>query len=408
MPTDVGSVLGISGNDLSAVCQAASINKFARYKPVPHSSAVPLTDAQRRSVNHGIVIPDVVTGSALTGALVEDAAGNDWDYTPPTGGASQIFRLDDFGKPGSTTIGYNHYAVPPIQCVYPRDGWTFMRGTTSRSLVIYFDLDPADDADNLQATDFTDGTLDLNEWKFVVYIDGIGLFTGDDFILDSGVIAGNTVACIIPAGTGSYNRNVYVAMYRVNNNRYELLPLPKQDYYNPTLMKLKVVDDAQASGGGLGGDDTEEMFNNVGFSYALNGTYKTAWDATDNGTAKWSLGTSGDLYISMNLTNKSGASKTINRSDFTLDLNGNTPSLTPTTLYNAQKSAVTSVTIANNATVTVYMYFQNIFGQINPASDWSSSNINSSWSMDMARSGATIFGGDIYAHKNSNQGWYQR
>ena len=414
MPNDVAAALGIQGNDLSAVCQATTINKFARYKPVKHPSVTPITEAQRRSVNHGIVIPDVVTGSAISGALIMDAAGNDWEYEHPTGGANEKFRLSDFGKQGSNSIGYNHYAVPPIQCVYPKGGWTFMRGSTNRSLVIYFDIDPADDTDNLQAVDFNQSTIDLNEWTFVLYIDdpdhylSTHIFECDDKILIDGEIAGNTIAIPFPGGTGSFSLDVYVAMYRHSSGRYELLPLPKQGDYNPSQMTLNVIDDAAASGGGLDGGDTEEMFKNVSFSYALDGTFKTAWDATDNGTAKWSLGTNGDLYISMDMTNKSGASKTINRQDFTLDLNGNTPSRTPTTLFNAQKSAVNSITIANGATATVYMYFQNIFGSISPASDWNSSNINSDWSMDMARAGATLFGGDIYAHKNSNQGWYQR
>ena len=87
MPDDVAAALGIQGNDLSAVCQANSINKFARYKPVKHPSVIPITEAQRRSVNHGIVIPDVVTGSAISGALIMDAAENDWEYEHPTGGA---------------------------------------------------------------------------------------------------------------------------------------------------------------------------------------------------------------------------------------------------------------------------------------------------------------------------------
>ena len=415
---DLRTIVEYDSLHLAELIANGTINKYARYKPVKHPTVEPITEAQRRSVAHGIIIPDVVTGSAISGALIMDAASNDWKYDQPT--VSNMCRQADFRceRAPLTSPGYNKYAVPPIQCVYPKGGWTFMRGSTSRSLVIYFDLDPANDTDsgdsNLQATDFVAGGLDLNDWTLVLYIDdpahylSTHLFDCDDKILIDGEIAGNTIAIPFPGGTGSFSLDVYVAMYRYKDGRYELLPLPKQGDYNPTQMTLNVIDDAAASGGGLDGNDTEEMFKNVSFSYALDGVFKTAWDATDNGTAKWSLGTNGDLYISMNLTNKSGASKTIYRQDFTLDLNGNTPSRTPTTLFNAQKSAVNSITIANGATATVYMYFQNIFGSISPASDWNSSNINSDWSMDMSRAGATLFGGDIYAHKNSNQGWYQR
>ena len=415
---DLKNILGYNSLHLAELIANGDINKFARYKAVKYPSGEPISEEQRRSVAHGIIIPDVVTGSTLTGALIIDAASNDWDYDQPE--VTDYCRMSDFRceRAPLTSPGYNKYAVPPIQCVYPRGGWTFMRGADQRSLVIYFDLDPANDTDsgdsNLQSTDFVDGGIDFNDWTLVLYIDDPGgylsthLFESDDTILNGGEISGNTIVIPFPGGTGSFSFDVYVAMYRYHSGQYELMPLPKQGDYNPSQMKLNVIDDASASGGGLDGNDTEEMFKNVGFSYALDGVFKTAWDATDNGTAKWSLGTNGDLYISMNLTNKSSASKTINRQDFTLDLDGDTPSLTPTTIYNAQKTAVSSVTIANGDTATVYMYFQNIFGAITPASDWNSSNINSSWSMDMARSGATLFGGDIFAHKNSTQGWYQR
>ena len=408
---DLATLLGYNSSHLGEVIANGNINKFARFKPVKYPSGNPISDAQRRSVGHGIIIPDLVSSATLTSDLIEDASANDWDYDRPGGGVSDPYRMADFRNENSPTTGpgYNKDAVPPIQCNYPRNGWTFARGSSARSLVIYFDLDPADSTDNLQATDFTE-VLNLNEWKLIAYIEDIGIFECDDFILDDGEIAGTAIYCNIPSGTGSYTKDVFVCMHRYNDadGRHECIPLPKQGDFNPSTMTLNIVDDAEASGGGLSGGDTEEMFNNVGFSYALDGPYKTAWESTDNGTAEWSLGTSGDLYIKMNLTNKSGQSKTIYRQDFTLDLNGNTPGRTPISLYNAQKNLVSSVTIANNATATVYLYFQNIFVSISPASDWNNSNTNSSWSIDMARAGATLFGGDIFAHKNSIQGWYQR
>jgi len=41
---------------------------WARYKPVKHSSLTSVTDAQRKSIGHGIVLPDVVTANELSEA----------------------------------------------------------------------------------------------------------------------------------------------------------------------------------------------------------------------------------------------------------------------------------------------------------------------------------------------------
>ena len=71
-----------------------------------------------------------------------DASANydDWAYLRPTGGASQPFRLSDFAD--TISIGYYDDAKLPIQISYPRGGWTFVKGGSSRALVMSFDLDP--------------------------------------------------------------------------------------------------------------------------------------------------------------------------------------------------------------------------------------------------------------------------
>lgn len=406
---DVNAVLGASHTDLAAICKDSQINKFARYKPISYPSGGLLTEAQRRSVAHGIVMPTPVTGSALNANLVEEAASYDWGYTKPSGGANSPYRLHDFGNTVSlNSIGYNHNCVPPIQCVYPKDGWTFMRGGSARNLIINFDLDPSNDTDsgdsNLQATDFIAGGLNLNEWKFIAAVEDYGLFAADNYILSDGELSGDNIVVNIPAGTGSLSKNVYIAMYRFNSGQYELLPLPKLGDYNPEQMTLNIIDDAQASGGGISGGDTEEMFKNVEFSYALDGVYHTAWDCTDNGIAKWALKCNGSLYVKMKLSNTSGSTSTVQRSQLQLDMNGQ-GLVSATTMYNSSKQSVSSVQIPNNSSVTIYLFFDAIFTGI--GYDWNNSNKNSSWSMDFVRNGATLFGGDIYAYKASD-GWTER
>jgi hypothetical protein len=193
-------------------------------------------------------------------------------------------------------------------------------------------------------------------------------------------------------------------MYRTNGNTKEFLPIMASDGYTPDNLTIYIKDDAEASGGGIPGADTQEMFNNVEFSSELNGTYRTAWVSTDNGTAEWCLVSQGSLYVKMTLKNTSGSTSTVQRAHFQLDLNGQ-GLVSATTMYNSSKSAVTSVQIANNGTATIYLFFDAIFSGL--GSDWSTSNKNSSWSMDFVRNSATLFGGDIYAMSGTN-GWVAR
>lgn len=401
---DVQIATGCGDNDLGTLITNANINMWARFKPVRYPSVGLITDAQRASVNHGISIPTPETGTSVTSQKVIDAAANygEWAYLKPTGGASQPFRLADFAN--TISQGYYHAAQPPIQLNYPRGGWTFIKGGTSKALVMSFDLDPSDSAVNLQSYDFM-GSLDLRQYKLITYVDGIGLFEADDFILDSeGEVSGSTIAVMIPSTTGSYSREAYVCMYRTNGNTKEFMPIMASDGYTPDNLTIYIKDDAEASGGGIPGADTQEMFNNVEFSSELNGTYRTAWVSTDNGTAEWCLVSQGSLYVKMTLKNTSGSTSTVQRAHFQLDLNGQ-GLVSATTMYNSSKSAVTSVQIANNGTATIYLFFDAIFSGL--GSDWATSNKNSSWSMDFVRNSVTLFGGDIYAMSGTN-GWVAR
>lgn len=392
---------GLGSSDLGTIITTANINMWARFKPVKLATVGLITNAQRASVNHGIVMPEPVTGSSLTAGLIQDASANEWAYDKPVGTSASPFRLADFAN--TISQGYYHAATPPIQINYPKNGWTFMRGaSSSRIFSINFELDPSDSAINLQASDFTE-VLNLNEYKFVAYIQDIGM-SASDFILVDGQISGDTIDFTIPSGTGSYNKNVWVCMYRFLSGRYELLPIPKGTHYSPDNMVLHIVDDASASGGGIPGNTTQEMFENVEFSPTLDGTYRTAWVSTDPGTGKWCMVSQGSLYVKMTLQNTSGSTSTVQRAHFQLDLNGQ-GMVSATTMYNSSKQAVTSVSIANNGTATIYLFFDGIFTGI--GSDWTSSNKNSSWSMDFQRNGATLLGCDIYAMQGTD-GWVER
>ena len=435
---DVNAALSTNHTDLGHLCSDERINKFARFKPVRYPEGGLITDANRKSVCHGLVLPAAVelSGQAFgenstTYAAIRQACEGDWGYNPPNGGASAPYRLADFANAEHpSSEGYYHKAVPPIQVNYPRDGWTFMRGSTAtRVLKISVDLDPDDSAINLQSYDLTATGLNLNEWKILVFVDS-NYFTNrlyeSEFILDDGEIQGTIVDVAVPNGTGSYDCDVYICMYRFNNStgKYEFMPLPKQGDFNPEYYTLHVKDDAQASGGGISGDDTEEMFNQILFSPSLDGVqlptnlpegypsrsdfpegYVSAWWTTDNGVGKLCMKCFGSLYVKLTLTNTSPSTSNVTRASMQCNLN-DTGWVSASTMYNENKQVVNSVNIAGNGgTATIYLEFDSLFNRL--GGEWTTSNKNSSWSADFRRLDATLFGGDIYAMYGSD-GWIPR
>lgn len=402
---DLASLLGYNSSQLGSVIANGDINKFARFKAVAYPSGEPISEAQRRSVAHGITIPDVVTSSSITGAAIQDAAANDWQYNRPTGSDAAPYRMSDFRNENAPETGAGYYkdAVPPIQVNYPQNGWKYTRGSASRYLTIYIDLDPDDSTINLQAEDFVAAGLNLNEWTLIAYVDSqyfsTKIFASDDTILNGGEISGNTIVITIPSGSGSYSVNVYICMYRFISGQYEFLPLPKQGSYNPTIMSLYIKDDASESGGGIEGD----VFQNTYASYSLYGTFRTLADFTDGGACKYALRShDGNLFLRLQLTNRSGNTATINRNAFSLTLEEG--DYTPDYMYNVNKGSISSITIANGATETIYLEFDAVLADLD---GWYNSTKNSNWSFDLYRGGAYLVGSDMYAFYGSD-GWVER
>lgn len=105
---DIYTVLGLSPQngkyDVAYPCKDTEkkINKWARNKPIKHTNVGILTDAQRIEKNFGLVAPQSFVDSP------DDLKCSAWTYAPPSGGASEPFRMHDFN-------GYNHKSVVPIR-----------------------------------------------------------------------------------------------------------------------------------------------------------------------------------------------------------------------------------------------------------------------------------------------------
>ena len=89
--------LGAATNDVGQLCIHPNVNKWSKYKPVRHSSIVPITEAQFKESNYGFNIASN-TSNNFTGS---------WSYAKPVGGSDSPFRLTDFG-------GYDKLEQPPI------------------------------------------------------------------------------------------------------------------------------------------------------------------------------------------------------------------------------------------------------------------------------------------------------
>ena len=119
---DVQVTLGDGSNDLGALCQSTRINRWARYKPVKLAqiSTIDQLDSNNQwkntatwwkatAGNCGIAYNTFSSVANVKTAIDNQALV--WNYDPPTGGASQPFRLTDFNQ-------YIHKAIPPVWGLY--------------------------------------------------------------------------------------------------------------------------------------------------------------------------------------------------------------------------------------------------------------------------------------------------
>lgn len=93
---DVQPVLGVIGTN-HELCISGNINPLAKKKPVNIPGKVSVTDAERKSVNYGIVIPELTISSS------RPEPGEPWSHAKPT----SDYRVLDFD-------GYSHNSVPPV------------------------------------------------------------------------------------------------------------------------------------------------------------------------------------------------------------------------------------------------------------------------------------------------------
>lgn len=107
--TIVKNAIGEATNNIGNICRNSNINKWSKYKPVRYSDVAPNRSGSNwwkaNDGNCGLNIPNYSTLAAMFTALRNNIIM--WDYLKPSGGATQPFRIADFG-------GYEHSAQPPL------------------------------------------------------------------------------------------------------------------------------------------------------------------------------------------------------------------------------------------------------------------------------------------------------
>lgn len=105
---DVKTALGVSTNDVAALCTSDKINMWAKYKPTKKNAIFTDDWWKGDDFNAGISIPYTEKIENVLGYYnLNDGTDNGWSYRKPTGGASSPYRLGDFR-------GYNRNARSPL------------------------------------------------------------------------------------------------------------------------------------------------------------------------------------------------------------------------------------------------------------------------------------------------------
>jgi len=104
----VKSELRASTNDVGQLCIHPNVNKWSKWKPVKHSSLVPITEAQLEAVDFGIKMPIYSNVQAyVDGLTLRPKVEPIWEYESPVGGTTSPYRLTDF-------INYDKNAIVPF------------------------------------------------------------------------------------------------------------------------------------------------------------------------------------------------------------------------------------------------------------------------------------------------------
>ena len=136
-------------------------------------------------------------------------------------------------------------------------------------------------------------------------------------------------------------------------------------------------------------------------SYSERGAFE------DGANEVLSMGTRGDMVLKLVLTNTTNIQQVVGRQHFLIDLDGKMVT-TPTRLYDGDVRAKKAIAIKPHQYAEVMVYIENAFGRMDTQWRNKGVDLNASYSIDVRLVGSYLFGCDIYAHHNENEGWIMR
>lgn len=402
------------------------VNPYAKYKPVayPSISKVGISDWWKakymgadadNSGNCGIGVKGAVVASGTNNeqaASIIEACKGWWEYIPPTGGQYQPMRTSDF-------LGYNHDAIQPI--IVDAGKTIEVNNTNTKTLIINFNFEPDTDIpNNLNVIDMLKvGKYELSR----CYITGLLADykdelikiaeSGDPILDDYGNLNQNHLSFDISRLSemqSGFEYRIYICLRYIPDAGLEyFLPMPDpfddNNDYNRFPLKLKIIRDAEAGGGGVTDPATQTKFlPGIGseWKYANECIYE--YISSGNGYSMYNY--TGELIIGILLTNKSSSSSTYKLNDFKIQ-NGNDTSEYAQNMYDADPNTgiggVGSITVPANGSKWFYLKFNQILNSE------TSTNINNTVELTLYKNSYPIFNGELYYRKSSGgKGWTKR
>lgn len=369
--------------DLASILANASINQWAKYKPVP-LNRISTTDQwngfhwepdsdwwKGTDGCCGLYVDNYVvlgTGPLVNKESVKTVYNYYWKQALPKGGISEPFRLTDF-------VEYSRRATPPMDLWLDRD--TFYKN--DGSITVHVETDTGDSQECLQITggdlqkvNVTGiGILDLT--KAVVVC---AMYIGDDIVAygkSDAISAEGTspeVVLSMPAKNSSvYRATIYCCLAVPSGSTWYGIPLPSEtrSFYVTLDYGSSYVDPSHDVSLSVNKDSVYFAPN---WSNNLKNLQPYSYIATEASAPNHAIVSTGNLYVRLTVTNNGKGKIELLKQNFNFNFNSvesqNFASQVTPWKMTKGGGEKDSVTLEGNSTITLDFYVSDIFFSATP------------------------------------------
>lgn len=377
--SNLRTLLVNSSWSLGNLCTSSTIAKWAKYKPVRHSSTAELTEAQRKSVNCGMVAPTDSSGNINALNHPEDAAARVWVYNRPRGyngggaGVHEWYRMLDFN-------GYDRTATNPptkaLSSTYYKvwgGGVNLFSNTSTSGTIQYGDINATIQRSGKAA-------LALGSWYMAVIVKAgsnrwIKTTSNNLSVSPMVNLTSDDIKTIDPVDeVGSISFFVVLCDTKIESMTLFNADNPNYFFY-PALCDL-----TSQVNGTITINHTSGMSMSV---ISLNGgnSIPSAWPPESaitpyvgppsGGTNRYlSISSTYTLALKVRINNNTSTTRTINVGNMQCRLSNNfvgnvKPVLSPKGVYNTSNTAISSVTINANSYADIIVLLPDNFYRLN-------------------------------------------